>query len=277
MNKAILLAAHGSRHPRAVAALEAFTSRVAALYPDFAVRLVYTATACHTGACGETASPLDDVLAALAEDGTAWVAALSLHVAPGKEFSSIEHSIRRAGERGRGFAKVAIAGPLLSRTEDMAPVAEATLAALPAGRSPGEAVALMGHGAHRPAQLFYDILEETLRERDPNVFFATLEGRQATLEDDLEPGETGRAGRGVARIREELAAHGIKKAWLMPFLTVAGAHAHHDLAGEGDTSWKSTLERSGVACEADLPGLLERESFAALWLELLRGAVERLG
>jgi len=271
MNKAILLAAHGSRHPRAAAAFEAFTNRVAALYPDFAVRLVYTATACHSGDCGEGDSSLDAALAALAEDGAACVAALSLHVAPGKEFSGIEKSIRRAEKRGRGFAKVAVAGPLLASPEDMGPVAEAALAALPAKRGPREAVALMGHGARQPAQEYYDLLEETLRKRDPNVFFATLEGKESA------PGEMGRAGRGVARIREELAARGLKKAWLMPFLTVAGAHAHHDLAGEGEKSWKSTLERSGVACETDLPGLLEREPFIALWLELLRGAVERLG
>lgn len=271
MNKAILLAAHGSRHPRAVAAFEAFSGRVAALYPDFAVRLVYTATACHAGACGENGSFLDAALAGFAEDGTAHVAALSLHVAPGKEFSGIGESIRRAEKRGRGFAKVAVAGPLLSDPEDMGQVAEATLAALPEGRRPNEAVALMGHGARQPAQEYYDLLEETLRRRDPNVFFATLEGRETA------PGTMGRAGRGVARIREELAARGLKKAWLMPFLTVAGAHAHHDLAGEGEKSWKSILERSGVACQADLPGLLEREPFVALWLDLLRGAVARLG
>jgi len=272
MKRAICIAAHGSRHPRAAAAFESFAARVAALYPQDAVRLVFTATTCHGGACGGDGT-LEATLRALREDGASHVAALSLHVAPGKEFSSIAESLRRLEKDGLTFDRAVIAGPLLAGPESMEAVAEATLAALPAGRAPDEAVALMGHGARQPAQGYYDLLEETLRKKDPNIFFATLEGREKA------PGEMGRAGRGVARICEELSARGLKTAWLAPFLTVAGAHAHHDLAGDGEKSWKTILEKTGVRCRTDQPGplgLLEREPFIALWLRLLDGALASL-
>lgn len=275
MKRAICIAAHGSRHPRAAAAFETFAARTAALYPHDAVRLVFTATSCHgqghgkTGACGP-GEPLEDVLRALREDGVTAVAVLSLHVAPGKEFSSIRKSFERLEKDGAGFARTSVAGPLLAGPERMEEVAAAILAALPAGRALGEAVALMGHGARQPAQGYYDLLEETLRAKDANIFFATLEGREKA------PGEMGRAGRGVARIRDELAAGGLKTVWLAPFLTVAGAHAHHDLAGDGAASWKTVLEQSGAVCKPDLAGLLEREPFITLWLRRLDDALAQL-
>jgi len=73
----------------------------------------------------------------------------------------------------------------------------------------------------------------------------------------------------IEAIARDLAAAGARSARLMPFLTVAGRHAHKDLAGDQPGSWKSVLARHGIEGVPDLAGLVEREAFAQLWLDRL--------
>ncbi len=266
LKKAVLLAAHGSRHERAREALAVFAGRVRAAFPGMEVSLVHTSSGCgpHSHDRSPEGGPLAAAFGEMLDRGVTHAALLSLHVVPGRGHHGILESVRLAD----GFQGVSIGGPLLSDMEDVERVAGAVLSSLPEGRAPGEAAALMGHGSQGPGQAFYGLLENALRERDSGVYFATLEGR-----DDAPEGP----GRGVAHVRDALLAAGVKTVWLMPFLTVAGAHAYNDLSGGGERSWKSALERAGLDCRVDLRGLLEREAFTTLWLSHLERAVLRLG
>ena len=91
------------------------------------------------------------------------------------------------------------------------------------------------------------------------------------------PRERGAACPDIDRIRAALEAAGVHTTWLVPFLTVAGAHACNDLAGDGPTSWRGLLEAAGIRCRPALAGLIEQEAYAALWRDHLRRAMERLG
>lgn len=274
----IILAAHGSRHPEARATLEAFTARVAGLYPHCTVRLARTMGELHHGRHLRPlfgARSVDAAFLEMAGLGVARVAVQSLHVVAGGEFAEVLAAADRA-RRGGGFRAVTVGGPLLPPAGDgghgadpagIALAAETLLSSLPPGRTPGEAVAVMGHGARGPARETYAALAAELAQRDPLVFFATLDRNKAdAAREDSHIGRLGRA----------ILASGARRAWLVPFFSVAGAHARRDLAGDDAHSWRGVLTRAGIDCLPVLAGLLEIEAFARIFLDRLHAALAGL-
>ena len=63
----------------------------------------------------------------------------------------------------------------------------------------------------------------------------------------------------------------IKKAYLMPFMSVAGGHAINDMAGEEEDSWKSILTEAGIDCVPILKGTAEFDPFVDIWVEHING------
>jgi len=275
----IILAAHGSRLPEARATLEAFTARVADRHPRCPVRLARTMGELHHGRHLRPligARSVDAAFLEMAGLGVARVAVQSLHVVAGGEFAEVLAAADRA-RRGGGFAAVTVGGPLLPPAGD-APAhaaqagivlaAETLLAAVPPGRAPHEAVAVMGHGARGPARETYAALAAELARRDPLVFFATLDHTRA---------DAAREDSHIGRLRRAILDSGAGRAWLVPFFSVAGAHARRDLAGDEEHSWRGTLARAGIDCKPVLLGLLEIEAFARIFLDRLHAALAGLG
>jgi sirohydrochlorin cobaltochelatase len=93
-----------------------------------------------------------------------------------------------------------------------------------------------------------------LQLQDPNIFIGTVEGYP-----------------GVDLIKELLLKKKIKKAYLMPFMSVAGDHAKNDMAGGGDDAWISILTKAGIECIPILKGTAENNDFVAIWVDHLRG------
>jgi sirohydrochlorin cobaltochelatase len=88
------------------------------------------------------------------------------------------------------------------------------------------AMVVMGQDTPHPANAFYAAMDYNLQLREPNIIIGTVEGSQ-TIDD----------------VKKMLLAKNIKKAYLMPFMSVAGDHAGNDMAGDEDASWKSIIER----------------------------------
>ncbi|MFZ5425554.1 MAG: sirohydrochlorin cobaltochelatase [Thermodesulfobacteriota bacterium] len=248
--KVLILAAHGSSHPAAKGALERFAGRARERRPEARVSLAFTASprpGSHPG--GKPGLGLDEVLQGLAVP--AHVRVLSLHVIAGGEFDRMRRTLDGfAAETG---SSVEVSGPLLTSAADAPGVALALSQCL-GGTADGEAAVLMGHGTTHGAQELYRALAGELGGVLPGARLGVLEA--------ADPGDP----LSIKAIARDLAARGVVKARLVPFLTVAGRHAHKDLAGGQPCSWKSVLEAHGVACEPDLAGLIEREAFAKLWL-----------
>ncbi|WP_243438625.1 sirohydrochlorin cobaltochelatase [Fundidesulfovibrio soli] len=258
-----ILAAHGSSHPGARAALEAFADRVGREFPTCGVLLAYTASGragVHAVAQGSKGQPLEGILPGLygqARLGPLHVAVLSLHVIAGEEYGRMCRSLEDLA--GCCGAQVAIGGPLLDSPLDAPDVAMAlreSLAQEPP--DPGEAVVLMGHGTTHAAQSLYRHLAQALHLSLPGARLGVLEAADA--QDPLN----------IRAIAAGLAASGVRRARLMPLLTVAGRHAHKDLAGDQPGSWKSVLADHGIESRADLAGLVEREPFATRLVRRLR-------
>jgi sirohydrochlorin cobaltochelatase len=246
-------------------ALAVFRQAVATRYPDAAVAIARTVGRKHgTAAAFGGARQVADVLAGLLASGVTRVAVQSLHVVPGEEYHEMLAGLGRFLESGDSGASVSVGAPLLADLADVDRVAGAVLASLPANRAPDEAVVLMGHGAPPPGAGFYETLRERLARQGALVYFGTM------------PRERGAPSLDIGHIRDVLAGRGIARAWLMPFFTVAGAHACSDLAGERGDSWRGRLEAAGIACRTSLAGLIEREPFAAVWGDHLDRALARL-
>jgi len=255
-SRGIILAAHGSRHPGAMAALSAFREALLRDLPDAAVEIARTVGRKHGGRHDfGGARRVPDILAAMAEAGLTHIVVQSLHVVPGEEYHEMLSGLGRFLEEKGADLTVSVGAPLLASLADVDRVAEAVLASLPAEREPGEAVVLMGHGAPPPGAGFYEALRERLARLDPAVHFGTM------------PRERGVPCLDIGYIQDKLVADGIARAWLLPFFTVAGAHACCDLAGEG---------AAGIACTPLLSGLIEQPAMTRIWREHLDTARSRL-
>lgn len=256
----ILLVSFGTSVPEARVAFDEMDAAVKAAFPDVPVRWAFTSNIIREKLEREGLHT-DSVPAALArmlDDGFTRVAAQSLHAIPGEEFN--EKLLAVAGRfRGvGGFAALTIGLPLMTGDADMGAVAEALLAVAPK-RAQGEALVVMGHGTHHPANIYYPALQWYLRQLDPLAFVGTVEGTP-----------------GLDYVLAGLKIAGAKKAVLMPLMSVAGDHARNDMAGDEEDSWKSVLTREGIAVRPVLHGLAEYPEFRALWLAHLRTAMDDL-
>jgi sirohydrochlorin cobaltochelatase len=125
---------------------------------------------------------------------------------------------------------------------------------IPKERKKSEAVVLMGHGTHHPSNAFYAALMFQMQLMDPNIFIGTVEGYP---DIDL--------------IKDLLLKKKIKKAYLIPFMSVAGDHAKNDMAGDEDDSWKSILTKAGIKCVPILKGSAEFDAFVDIWVDHVGG------
>ncbi|MFZ2446917.1 MAG: sirohydrochlorin cobaltochelatase [Syntrophobacteraceae bacterium] len=257
--KAILLAAFGTTVPEAQKAFNQVEARVRQAFPGIEVRWAYTSSIVRAKLArqGKVLPSPESALAKLMEDGYTQVAVLSLHTIPGEEFHDLNRNAHLFGQMAGGFENILVARPLLSSREDMERVAKAMLKNIPADRKPGDAVVLMGHGTEKhPSDAVYLALYYTLRELDPNVHVATVDGYPA-LKDIL------------PKLKEKK----IGKVYLMPFMAVAGDHARNDMAGDKPDSWKSVLGKEGFTCEAVLKGTAEYPEIVDVWLSHLRAVL----
>ena len=258
----LILAAHGSSHPQAREALEGFAARVRREHPGLDVRMVYTATPRPGNHPGATSNfGLADTLAGLAglgHRGGLDLRVQSLHVIAGADYDRMREALEAFAVAAG--ARLTMCAPLLAGPEDAPAAAKALAAALPQDETceTSEAVVLMGHGTTHDAQDLYRVLAERLKIELPKARLGVLEA--------ADPGDP----LSIQAIARDLESRGVRSARLVPLLTVAGRHAHKDLAGDRPGSWKSVLAERGITGLPDLAGLLEREVFVRLWLERLR-------
>lgn len=259
--RGILLVAFGTSVPEAAQAIDALKGQAEAAFPGVPVRLAYSSRIIRDKIAGEGVvrkSPAQ-ALADMAAEGFTEVAVQSLHAIPGREYSDIAATAEAFQAMPKGIGKVTVGRPLLYSHGDIAKAAEAVLQSLPTRRK-GEAVVLMGHGTEHPANAAYAALQLALWKRDASVFIATVEDTP-----------------GIGEIIPNLKRQGVRTVHLVPLMSVAGDHAHNDMAGPEDNSWASRLKAAGFAPKPDFKGLGSRPAVARLWIEHLQDAVQELG
>ena len=259
--KGILLVAFGTTIPAARVAFENIDRKVKAAFPDTEIRWAYTSRIIRRKLARQGQIIPSEIggLAAMADDGFTHVAVQSLHTIPGKEFHGLVKTARAFEGMPKGMKKVVVAPPLLATSGDVTRAVDAFMANLPRERRADEAVVLMGHGTHHAANNLYPALQYFFWKRDPNIIVGTVEA-PPVLDDVL----------------AELKKRRITKAYLMPFMSVAGDHARNDLAGDEPDSWKSVLTKAGIECIPVLKGTAEFDAMVDIWIAHLKAAVASL-
>lgn len=259
--KAILLVSFGTSVEAAQAVYAKIDSATRARFPGVEVRWAFTSRKIRAklAAQGQVRLSPIQALANLAEDGYARVAMQSLHIIPGEEFEGLKDIAARWEGMPKGLKQVEVGMPLLDSGEDRQRTVQAMLAHAPKERQPGEALVYMGHGTSHAANSIYVEVAGLLNRLDPNAFLATVEGSP-----DL------------GSVRRELTTRGVKKAWLIPFMSVAGDHALNDMAGDEEDSWKSILDRDKISSQPVLTGMAEHPEIVAIWLDHLQAALARV-
>ena len=257
--KGILLVAFGTTVPEAQISFENIERSVKKAFPGIPVRWGYTSRTIirKMGEKGIQLATPEEALSSMMRENFTHVAVQSLHVMPGAEFHGLVKNVQRFAGMSKGLKKVIVGDPLMTTSEDVQRVAENFLRIIPSERRKTDAVVFMGHGTHHPANVYYAALNYHVQKLDPNVFVGTVEGWPEI--DD---------------IKSDLKNNRIKKAYLMPFMTVAGDHARNDMAGPEENSWKSILEKEGINCVVVLKGTAEFQEFVDIWVDHLRAAFE---
>ena len=254
----ILLVAFGSSEKSAQISFENIDKQVKISYPDIPVRWAYTSHIIRKKLAKQDIildSP-EVALAKMIDEGYTHVAVQSLHTIGGAEYHDLRKVIGAFGTMGT-LKKIILGYPMLGTQEDMDRTVEAILATVPKERKKEDAVVLMGHGTHHPANAFYSALNFQLQLQDPNVIVGTVEGYP-----DIDTTLT------------LLKRKGIKKVYLMPFMSVAGDHAKNDMAGEESDSWKSILTSAGFEVNIILKGTAEYTQFVNIWVDHLGEVME---
>ena len=251
----ILLVAFGSSEPSAQVSFENIDKKVKATYSGIPVRWAYTSTIIRKKLAkqGKHLDSPEVALAKMQDEGFTHVAVQSLHTIGGEEYHDLRRTVGAFKMMG-GFKRVVLGYPLLSTQEDMQGAVDAILETLPKDRQKDDAVVLMGHGTHHPSNAFYAALMFQLQLKDPNIFVGTVEGYPE-----------------VGDIKDLLLKKKIKKAYLMPFMSVAGDHAKNDMASDEDDSWKSIFSKAGIQCVPILKGTAEYDVFVDMWVDHLKG------
>jgi sirohydrochlorin cobaltochelatase len=255
MKKGILLVAFGSSEASAQVSFANIDKKVKEAYPGIPVRWAYTSYIIREKLAkqGQLLDSPEVALAKMQDEKFTHVAVQSLHTIGGAEYHDLRRTVGAFKMMG-GFERVILGYPLMSTQEDMQRIVAAIIKTIPKERQKDEAVVLMGHGTHHPSNAFYAALMFQLQLEDPNIFVGTVEGYPD-----------------VGLIQELMLKKEIKKAYLMPFMSVAGDHAKNDMAGAEDDSWMSILTKAGIECIPVLKGTAEYDEFVDIWVSHIDG------
>jgi sirohydrochlorin cobaltochelatase len=259
---AILLVAFGTTVPSAAEAFSCFESSVRTRFPETEIRWAYTSSIVRKKLAdkGDQKQSVEEALEGLAYDGYRSIAVQSLHTIAGLEYHKLlrDFSVFRRKVVAQNLL-LTIGNPLLFNYDDVCRVAAAMVAFAPAQRESSEALIYMGHGSEKhPSDLAYVALAALLNELDNHAWLCTVEGHP-TIED----------------VALRCKAFGIKKAWLIPFMAIAGDHAINDMVGDDKESLKSILASHGISSEPVFKGTLENKLIRDIWLDHLQLAIER--
>ena len=255
MKKGILLVAFGTSIPKAQIAFNNIEKKVQDTFPGISVRWAYTSSIIRHKLAkrGKILDSTAMALAKMMDEGFTHVAVQSLHTIGGAEYHDMVRIVKAYKNLPGGIKRILIGNPLLSSQADIEAVTDAIIANIPKKLKRREAVVLMGHGTHHPANAFYAALAFNLQQKNPNIFVGTVEGSPEI--DDIK-----------AMLKDKK----IKRAYLMPFMSVAGDHAINDMASSEPDSWKSILHKAGIKCKAILKGTAEFDTMVDIWVDHLK-------
>ena len=320
-NRVILLVAFGSTWEQAYDTFDKVVSEYKSKFPSYDVYLSFSSAICINNArAGENVAPKDYYdpehrLTAIGLAGYKQVVVQSLQVIPGEEYRRVRDTYVKdfMNNRNNDFTdeymksldrNVVVGTPLMAEEGDAKNLAvvlnqESDIkAAVEEG-----IVAFMGHGNpegydYYGGNIRYLQLENYLRTINQNYYVGTVDMEDTYAEDVLKhiKGGTFLYKVGDVPVTTTYAANSSTKAQLYPLMSIAGDHAHNDMADpEDDESWYSLFNAEGIETQAYettfttpcwrsyksgdgyIPALAERAAVRQLWMNHTQEAIDKLG
>jgi sirohydrochlorin cobaltochelatase len=251
-DSAIVLAAFGASYENAQKALVNIKEMAEKKFPENKVTMSFSSNIIRKilAKRGQFFDSPDEAVKKLKDKGYKRIIIQSLQIIPGTEYELL---IELKGK----YNDITVGAPLLSSYDEMMKVLRLAINEVSSSRKPNEAIILVGHGTGHPADLSYIAAANEIKNIDRNAFLCTVEGH-ITFKD----------------IVAECIKAGIKKAHIIPFMSVAGDHAHNDMYGEEPESLKSMLKERGIQSEMVMKGLGENKEVAQIWIDHLEQAMD---
>jgi sirohydrochlorin cobaltochelatase len=256
---AILLVTFGTSEPDAKKAFVNIERLTKEKFPISQIRWAYTSEIIRKKLAkqGEMLDSVEEAMEKLRKSGVKKVVVQSLHIIPGEEFHDLIKSVSKFKS---DFERISVSPPLLNSADDLRRTVKIMLSKIPSDRKKEDAVIFMGHGSPtHPSDMIYLAAAYYIEKTDENAFLATVEGNP-TFDETL----------------EILKAKNIKKAYILPFMSVAGDHAKNDMAGDDPDSWKSILTKNGIDAVPVLKGMAEYDEIVNIWLDHLAETIKGL-
>jgi sirohydrochlorin cobaltochelatase len=320
-DKVILIVAFGSTWQQAYDTFEKVVEDYKANFSGWDVYLSFSSIECINNArAGENVAPKDYYdpehwLTAIGQAGYKKIVVQSLQVIPGEEYRNVRDSYvknfmnNKNGNFTTAYMKsldrnVVLGTPLMAEESDAEELAKVlnNESDIKAAVADG-IVAFMGHGNpegydYYGGNIRYVQLEQYLRAINENYYVGTVDMDQTLVDDVLEniAGRTVTYEVGAISMDVTYAANNAKKAQLYPLMSIAGDHAHNDMADPDDEgSWFSMFNDADIktmayettfkeAClkgytdgTGYIPALAERSAVRKLWMNHTREAIDKLG
>ena len=275
-NKVILLVAFGSTWEQAYDTFDKVVEDYKAQFSGWDVYLSFSSAICINNArAGENVDPKDYYdpehwLTAIGLAGYQQVVVQSLQVIPGEEYRRVRDSYvkdfmnNRNGDFSDKYMKsldrqVVVGTPLMAEESDAKALAQTLNNEADVKAAVAEGiVAFMGHGNpegydYYGGNIRYLQLESYLRELNPNYYVGTVDMDQTYAEDVVEHIKGGKFNFAVGDMMYTMNydVNLSKKGQLYPLMSIAGDHAHNDMADEeDDESWFSLFNAAGIETAA---------------------------
>jgi len=313
-NKVILLVAFGSTWEQAYDTFDKVVADYKSQFSGWDVFLSFSSAICINNArAGENVAPKDYYdpehwLTAIGLAGYKQIVVQSLQVIPGEEYRRVRDSYVKdfMNNRNADFTdaymksidrQVVVGTPLMAEIEDTYTLAQTlnnesdVKAAVQQG-----IVAFMGHGNpegydYYGGNIRYLQLESNLRAINENYYVGTVDMDETYAENVLEHIGGGEFNYVIGDMVVPMVypANANKKAQLFVLMSIAGDHAHNDMAGAGDEYWDAEEEESEdnswfeyfshkgydaiVSKEGNHPkGLLEIPGVLNVWIQHTKNA-----
>ncbi len=320
-NKVILLVAFGSTWEQAYDTFDKVVDEYKAAFPGWDVYLSFSSAICINQArAGENVDPKDFYdpehwLTAIGLAGYKQIVVQSLQVIPGEEYRRVRDSYIKdfMNNRNNDFTdaymksidrQVSVGTPLMAEVVDAQILAQTLNNESDIKKAVAEGiVTFMGHGNpegydYYGGNIRYIQLENNLRKINKNYYVGTVDMDNTYAEDVLKHIAGGEFKYIVGDVPIDVTyeANGANKAQLFVLMSIAGDHAHNDMADdEDDESWYSLFNAEGIETEAYetnftepcwkkyksgdkyIPGLAERSAVRKLWMNHTQAAINKLG
>lgn len=225
--------------------LELIESEIKNKFQNFEIAAAYTSGIVRSilkKRDGILVDSIEEAVFKLTEKGCRKIYIQPTHIIPGFEYEKLKLDNTILGKT------------LLNEKADFDKIVSALELQVPPENT---ALVFMGHGSSNLADEFYKILETKIQSTvSQNIFIGTVEGKKT-----------------IADILSELKLRNIRNVKMCPFMMVAGDHAHNDMAGDDDESWKSVLENAGYNVSILLKGIGEYEGIRRIIYESLEKTI----